>query len=955
MDTRWKARKFLLIVAVMGMTLGWLQESSATDFEAAKSYPVGTAPGSIVVGDFNGDGKPDVAVANTGSNDVSILLNNGDGTFKAAKNSPAGTSPLKMATGDFNGDGKLDLVVINGGAGVFLLPGNGDGTFQPPVAIVADPSPVTIVVADFNEDQKPDLLLGDGSGGGLTLLLGKGDGTFQPAVTLPQITGSIASMISGDFTGDKHADVIVSEVVPNAGHLNSFVIVVSLLAGKGDGTFQSAVPVTTLGASFIPSNITKVLSNPRLVSVDVNADGKLDLVVRYAEVTTIKPPCGIPPVNCGTFFTDNIFTMLSNGDGTFAAPHPQISYPGTAGGTPCAADFNDDGKVDLVMSRLGARFLLGHGDGAFLAAEVLPTPVSTFVAAADLNGDALPDVIVTDPTNNAVLVQLNDSPTSGADLALHLTSPPATAVVGGGDLSYTVTVTNEGPQDATGVSLKESLPAGLTLVSAQPSVGTCTGTTVISCDLGAMTDVSAATVSFVVTPIVAGALTDALQVSAATPDGNTKNNSASFTVTATLPADISVSGSVSKSSATVGDKVIYSLQVSNAGPADAANVTLSDAINDVALTPTSVTVSQGSCTPSVANLSCSFGTLVKGGKINVSFALTMSKAEIVTNGASVNSDTPDVNTADNGITLTVTVDAANLSITENVSSTAVVANTAVNYTITVTNKGPAQATNVVVFDGFQGTATGTPTNATPSQGTCPPFDANSQNTNCALGTLAPNASATITFTATSSKEGTLSNNATATSDQPDPDTSDNSASTLVTVSLPPDFSITAPSAALSLARGGQVTETLSFPAQGGFSANIDLKCSVSGPSPMPTCALSPASVAPGSSSTLTISAASLSSFATDAPQTEGPRTGPGVRIYAAWLPLSMLGLIFVGHREKRRPGLWMLGALLAVVASVAVACGGGNSGPPPPQNYNITITATSGTTQHSIPINVTVH
>ncbi|HET6932357.1 MAG TPA: FG-GAP-like repeat-containing protein [Candidatus Acidoferrum sp.] len=948
------------VLAAVGVSLIWLgtpADICATDFAAPKSYPVGTAPSFIVTGDFDGDGKPDLAVANTGSNDVSILLNNGDGTFKAAKNSPAGTSPLKMAAGDFNGDGKLDLVVINGGDGVFLLLGNGDGTFQPPGAVAADASPATIAVADFNEDQKLDLLLGDGAGGGLTLLPGKGDGTFQPAVTLPQITGSIAALTLGDFNGDKHLDVIVSQVVPNPGHLNSTEIILSLLGGKGDGTFQSAVTVTTLGLGFIPSNDTKRLSAPRLVSSDVNADGKLDLVVRYAQVTTVTPPCGIPPVHCGTFFTDNTFTLLGNGDGTFAGPNPQISFTGTSGGTLSEADFNDDSKADLLI---GAKVLLGRGDGTFLVAEALPIPVSSFATAADLNGDTLPDVTYTDPTNNAVIVQLNDSLTSGADLALRLFPPPATATVGGGDISYTATVINEGPQDAAGVSLKESLPAGLTFVSAQPSVGTCTGTTVITCDLGAMVDVSAATVTFTVTPIAAGGLTDALQVLATTPDGNTKNNSASFTVTATVPADISVTGNVSKSSATVGDTVTYTLQVSNAGPADAANVTLNDVTNDPTLTPASVTVSQGSCTPSVATLSCSLGTLAKGGKINLSFALTMTKAEILTNGISVNSDTPDLNTADNGVTLTVAVDAANLSINESVSPTAAVTGNAVNYTITVTNKGPAQGTNVAVSDSFSGTVTVTPTAATPSQGTCT-LDANTQITNCTLGALAPSASATITFSATvtvpaaASNGGTLSNNATVTSDQPDPDNGDNSASTTVTVSLPPDFSVTVPSPSLSLTRGGQVTETLSFPAQGGFSANITLACSVSGPSPMPACALSPASVAPDGSSTLTISAASISAFAADAPQMQGPSTGAGTGFYAAWLPLSLLGLIFAGRRQKGRRGRWMLSFVLAVVASVAAACGGGTSGPPQPQNYTVTVTATSGTTQHATSINVTLH
>jgi len=549
-----------------------------------------------------------------------------------------------------------------------------------------------------------------------------------------------------------------------------------------------------------------------------------------------------------------------------------------------------------------------------------------------------------------VLVFLNDSPKSGADLAVNLTPPPTTAVVGGGDLTYSVTVINEGPQDATGVSLKESLPNGLTLVSANSSQGICTGTTTITCDVGVMHDPSMATVSFVVTPSAAGTLTDALQVSASTTDGNSKNNTASFTVDVTLAADISVTGNASKAVATAGDKVTYSLQVSNAGPGNSANVALTDAISDSSLTPSSVTVSQGSCTPATGSLSCAFGAIAKGGKVSVNYALTLATAEVVTNGLSIISDTTDLNTADNSLTLTVAVDPANLSIVESVSANTVIIGTPLNYTVTVTNKGPTQATNVAVYDSFQGTATATPTGATPSQGTCPPFDANSQNTTCALGTLAPNASATITFSATASRDGSLNNNATVKSDQPDPDMSDNSANSSATISLPPDFSITASSTSLSLTRGGQATETLTFPAQGVLTGTISLTCSVSGPSPMPGCSLSPGSVAPGGTSTLTISAASLAELAAPPPVFHDP----GREFYAAWLPLSLLGLSFAGIGRKQRRGLWLLGMLLVVVGSMSVACGG-SSGPPPSQNYTVTVTATAGTTSHSIPIAVTLH
>src|SRR5712691_4761473 len=132
----------LAIAFVLLISLGYPAKSGAVDFAPPTSYPVGTNPVAVVAGDFNGDGKPDLAVANSGSANVSVLLGNGDGTFKDAVNSSAGPSPQALAVGDFNGDHKLDLIVISPGdtttgtPGVAnMLLGNGDGTFQPPVKI----------------------------------------------------------------------------------------------------------------------------------------------------------------------------------------------------------------------------------------------------------------------------------------------------------------------------------------------------------------------------------------------------------------------------------------------------------------------------------------------------------------------------------------------------------------------------------------------------------------------------------------------------------------------------------------------------------------------------------------------------------------------------------------------------------------------------------------------------
>ena len=113
--------------------------------------PTGSVPQSVTTGDFNRDGKTDLAVANAGSDNVSVLLGNGDGTFHAAVNYDAGTSPSSVTTGDFNGDGKTDLAVANAASNtVSVLLGNGDGTFQAAVNYNVGSDPASVTTGDVN-------------------------------------------------------------------------------------------------------------------------------------------------------------------------------------------------------------------------------------------------------------------------------------------------------------------------------------------------------------------------------------------------------------------------------------------------------------------------------------------------------------------------------------------------------------------------------------------------------------------------------------------------------------------------------------------------------------------------------------------------------------------------------------------------------------------------------------
>ncbi len=370
------------------ITSGILPRGDGT-FKPQATFAGGGGPHAVAVGDFNGDAKPDLAVANYTTNTIGIHLGNGDGSLKPQVTFATVERPWQVAVGDFNGDGKLDLTVVNyvNGSLLSVLLGNGNGTFQPQATSTIPGSPIFVAVSDLNGDGKSDLAVANFNGNSISVLRGNGNGTFESPQSF--LAGPLpAGVAVGDFNADGKFDL----ATPHSGASS-----IGVLLANGNGTFLTQ-------ATFPASGTTRIIA-----AGDFNADGNLDLV-------TPNPGGGV------------INVLLGNGNGTFQSFR---TFPaGPSSFYVAVADFNADGKLDFIAENDGSNsvsILLGNGNGTFLPQVTYAAGNSpNSLVVADLNGDGAADLAVANFQSNSVSVLLGNTTGGG------LFGPQATFATGAG-------------------------------------------------------------------------------------------------------------------------------------------------------------------------------------------------------------------------------------------------------------------------------------------------------------------------------------------------------------------------------------------------------------------------------------------------------------------------------------------------------------------------------------------
>ncbi|CAF2712982.1 unnamed protein product [Rotaria sp. Silwood2] len=402
-------------------------------FANQTTYSTGynSQPRWVALGDFNNDSLLDIAVANTKSFSVSIFLGYGNGTFTAQNTFSDGSSsrPYFIAVGDFNNDSALDLAVANSGTNnVAILFGYGNGSFGRRAIYSTGPrsSPHSIALNDFNSDSLLDIAVANYGTDNIGILLGYSNGTFTAQTTFSTGNGSLpVSIALGDFNNDSLLDITVANLGTNN---------VGILLGDGNGTFRNQMSFATGGNSGPSSVSVSDLNNDSMLDIAVTnlVDDNVGILFgcangSFENVMTYSVGYGSNPISLtfGDFNNDNVIDIVvtnygSNnigllfgyGDGTFGMLMTYSTGVGSSPTSIVAGNFNCDIWLDIVVSNVlgdNVGVLLGH-DNMYAATKSSYStgtgsrPYSVLVS--DFNNDTVLDLVIVNSAHDNVGIRL---------------------------------------------------------------------------------------------------------------------------------------------------------------------------------------------------------------------------------------------------------------------------------------------------------------------------------------------------------------------------------------------------------------------------------------------------------------------------------------------------------------------------------------------------------------------